>query len=333
MRILVYSSVFHPSIGGIENHTLLLVQEFLKAGHEIKIITEQMQDRKRMLGDLEIVHSSQKLKQLELFFWSEVVFMPNITLKGVWLFLFNPFKRWVISHNDFHLMYSNDLKTAIKKRLISRASENISVSKTVADFVQVKSTVVYNCYDNDTFKLYPDESREFDFVFVGRLVTQKGCEMLIDACSRLGKDFSLNIVGDGPESPKLKDKVSALGLNGNIKFLGFMQGESLARMLNRHKVMVVPSMGVEGFGIVALEGLACGCKMLVSNAGGLAEAVEGHCETFEMGDTEALSLLLDKALGAAEVHQMPQDRIKYLKEHSKESVAEKYLDVFRAAHH
>src|SRR5690606_36216333 len=124
----------------------------------------------------------------------------------------------------------------------------------------------------DLFKIYPDEPRTFDFVFVGRLVSQKGCEMLIDACAQLTVPFTLNIIGNGVEAEKLMEKVLTLGLEKQIRFLGRMDGEPLAKMLNRHKVMIVPSMDVEGFGIVVLEGLACGCKLIVSNAGGLTEA-------------------------------------------------------------
>ena len=324
-KILVYSSVFYPAIGGLENHTLFLIEEFVKAGHKVKVVTEQVQDSSRPLEGIEVVHSSEKLKQLKLFFWSDVLYMPNITLKGVWLLLFNPFKKWVISHNDFHLMYSNDLKTKFKNFLIRRATKNVSVSKSVADFLKVESAVIYNCYNDDVFRLYPDESRQFDFVFVGRLVSQKGCEMLIDACSRLSRPFSLNIIGDGVESEKLKEKVLTLGLERQIAFLGFMQNEALGRMLNGHRVMIVPSLDVEGFGIVALEGLACGCKMLVSNAGGLAEAVDGYGEIFQMGDIGALHNLLEKCLAEAGVDEMSEGRIAYLKDHSKEIVARKYL--------
>lgn len=328
MKILIYSSVFYPAIGGIENLTLFLAREFVKAGHEVKVVTEQRQDVSKPLQNIEVVHSSRKLKQLKLFFWSDIFYMPNITLKGVWLLLFNPFKKWVISHNDFHLMYSTDAKTSLKKFLIKRATKNISVSKSVADYLAVESTVIYNCYNDDIFRLYPEEPRQLDFVFLGRLVSQKGCEMLIDACSQLGRPFSLNIIGDGSELEKLKAKVSALGLEHQVVFVGFMQNESLARMLNRHRVMIVPSLGVEGFGIVALEGLACGCRMLVSNAAGLAEAVDGHGELFQMGDTEALRLLLEKYLNQPQIDAMPEDRAAYLKTHSKESVARKYLEVF-----
>jgi len=331
MKILVYSSVFYPAIGGIENHSLFLVKEFVKAGHQVRVITEQEQDPQRPLSHIEVLQTPGFLKQLQMFYWCDVLYMPNITLKGAWLIFFNPFKKWVISHNDFHLQYSNDLKTKLKLTLIRMANKNISVSKSVARFLKVPSEVIYNCYDDSLFKLYSDESRTYDFVFVGRLVSQKGCELLIDACSALDKPFSLNIIGDGFEMEKLQSKVDELSLSQSIKFLGFKQNEELARLLNRHRTMIVPSMDVEGFGIVALEGLACGCHMIVSNAGGLSEAVDQFGDVFQMGSVSELSILLEKSLDRP-YHEIKEnkDLLAYLAEHSRASVAASYLSVFNS---
>jgi glycosyltransferase involved in cell wall biosynthesis len=329
MKILVYSSVFYPAIGGIENHSLFLVREFVKAGHEVKVVTEQVQDPSKPLDNIEVVHASEKWKQLQLFFWCDLVYMPNITLKGVWLFAFNPFKKWVISHNDFHLMYFNDLKTKFKNFLIKRASGNIAVSQSVANFLQVPSKVIYNCYNDELFKLYPEENRQYDFAFVGRLVSQKGCELLIDACAELNQKFTLNIIGDGFEMEKLQNKVKSLNLQDSISFLGFKQNEELARLLNQHRTMIVPSLDVEGFGIVALEGMACGCHMIVSNAGGLEEAVGAHGDVFPMGDKNALKSLLLKRLQLNANAEMDQTKTQYLTDHSRFAVADKYLRYFK----
>lgn len=329
MKILVYSSVFYPSIGGIEFLTLSLVREFIREGHEVKVVTEQVQDPDRPLEGIEVIHSSEKWKQLKYFFWADLMYMPNITLKGIWLLAFNPFKKWVVSHNDYHLNLFNDRKTKFKNFLTKLASGNIAVSKSVASFMKAPATVIYNCYNDEVFKLYPDESRDVDFVFVGRLVSYKGCELLIDACSELNADYNLNIIGDGAEMNRLKSKVDSLGLQGKIHFLGYKQGEELARMLNSHKTMILPPIDLEGFGIVALEGLACGCEMIVSDAGGLAEAIGEFGEVFPMSDKEALKSKLLKALEKKEPLVIDEKRTKYLYEHSRQVVAKKYLEYFQ----
>lgn len=330
MKILVVSSVFYPAIGGIENHTLFLVKEFVKAGHVVKVITEQKQDPLKPLENIEIIHSSSIMGQLRLFFWSDLVYMPNITLKGVWLFAFNPFKKWVISHNDFSLQYTANFKAKLKRFFIARADVNIAVSQCLADFLPVKSKVIYNCYDDDVFKLYPDEKRDLDIIFVGRLVSQKGCALLIDACAELNVPFTLSIIGDGYEYESLNQKVKESGLEDKVKFHGFKKGVELARCLNRHKIMVVPSLDVEGFGIVALEGLACGCNMIVSEAGGLSEAVKGHAHTFQMGDKDGLVHALKKCLDPNTKSISNEiEKAAYLQDHSRKKVAEYYLETFK----
>ncbi|TPG21924.1 glycosyltransferase family 4 protein [Variovorax guangxiensis] len=327
MKILIYSSVFYPSIGGIENLTLALAKEFRSFGHEVKVVTEQVQKTGDPIEGIEVVHPSKALDQLKLFFWSDVLYMPNITLKGVWLLVFNPFKKWVVSHNDFHLAQSNDAKTRFKN-LVIKAASNISVSKSVARALRTRSTVIYNCYNDAAFRVYDDEPRDIDFLFVGRLVSQKGCDLLIDACSRLNRPFRLSIVGHGPEFAGLQARVDALGLGDRITFLGFMRDEALARVMSRHRVMIVPSLGAEGFGIAALEGLACGCKMLVSDAGGLPEAIGGFGEVFPMGDGAALTVLLEQCLAQPEIDPMSDAKVAYLLDHRAKSVARKYLEVF-----
>jgi glycogen synthase len=331
MKILIYSSVFYPAIGGIENHTLFLAREFVRAGHQVKVVTEQSQTGSTPLENIEIFHSADRLSQIRLFLWSDIFYMPNITLKGIWLLVLNPLKRWMISHNDFHIMESLGFKTRLKSLVIRKATTNISVSRSVAKALPVSSTVIYNCYNDELFKLYDSESRTRDFVFVGRLVTQKGCDMLIEACGRLRGPFTLSIVGYGPEAERLQARVRALGLAEQVTFLGMLRDEPLARVMNRHRTMIVPSTGKEGFGIVALEGLACGCRMLVADAGGLPEAVDRHAEVFPMGDVDALTALMQAALDSPAPDPMSEGRSAYLREHSKRDVARKYLDVFSRA--
>ena len=330
MNILVFSTVFFPAIGGIENHTLSLVKEFLKKGHTVVVITEQKQEAP--LENIKVYHSPGLLTTIKLFNWCNVFYMPNISLKGVWLLCINPFKKWVISHNDFHFVARKNLKSRLKRLIIKFASNNIAVSKSVANHIQTKSAVIYNCYDDEIFKIYDDEERVYDFVFVGRLVSQKGCEMLIKACTSLKQSYTLSIIGDGPELPRLKEMIKKPGNDNQIHFLGFLQNEELARTLNRHRIMIIPSMDREGFGIVALEGLACGCKVIAADAGGLTEAVNRFGKTFEMGSTRELAVLLEDGLLDKSGLPNSSELSEYLHQHTRTAVAGKYLSVFNQIH-
>jgi glycosyltransferase involved in cell wall biosynthesis len=68
-----------------------------------------------------------------------------------------------------------------------------------------------------------------------------------------------------------------------------LQGEQLARELNRYRIMVIPSRVLEGFGVVALEGIASGCVVVGADAGGLPEAIGPAGRVFPMGDARALA--------------------------------------------
>ncbi|WP_446622167.1 glycosyltransferase family 4 protein [Variovorax sp. LARHSF232] len=327
LRILVYSSVFYPGVGGIENSTRLLIEEFVKAGHEVKVVTEQVQDPAHPFLGIEVVHSSQKSQQIAFFRWADVLYMPNITLKGVWLLMLGPRKKWVISHNDFHLMYARPAIAAIKRLVMGCATRHIAVSRSVAKFVGHDAQVIHCCYDDQIFKLYPEEARAFDFLFVGRLVSQKGCDLLIEACSRLRRPFTLNIVGEGDQRECLQAKVQQHGLADRVKFHGALHGEELARFMNRHRVMVVPSRGAEGFGVVVLEGLASGCHVIAADAGGLAEAVDEHGQLFPVDDAQRLQTLLDESFGRPAPQQLPPALVRYLGARRRDSVARQYIQA------
>lgn len=329
MKILIYSSVFYPAIGGIENLTLALAKEFRRSGHDVKVVTEQRQTPGMPVEGIEIFHSSRVLQQLKLFFWSDVWYMPNITLKGMWLLLFNPFKKLFISHNDFHVIDARNAKAMLKNAVIHSIARNISVSRSVARALRVKSTVILNCYNDGDFRLYPEEERSRDFLFVGRLVSQKGCELLLEACRGLARPFALSIVGDGVEMTKLQALVDRYGMRDSVSFLGLQRDEALARTMNRHRVMIVPSLGAEGFGIVALEGLACGCEMVVSDAGGLPEAVGGFGDVFPVGNAVALRALLERHLAQPVAGSMSDDKVRYLHSRTAKNVAREYLDLFQ----
>jgi glycogen(starch) synthase len=91
--------------------------------------------------------------------------------------------------------------------------------------------------------------------------------------------------------------------------------------------MIIPSIEEEGFGMVALEGMACGCKIIAANAGGLADAVKGFGRKFEMGNVDELTTLLNEALDDTST-VMTREVIAYLELHHRHNVANNYLQAF-----
>lgn len=328
MQILIFSTVFYPLLGGIENLTLTLCKEFINKGHQVKVITYQKQNKQ--LKDIEVYYAPGILKTIQLFLWCNVYYMPNISLKGVWPMLINPRKRWVVSLNDFSLTYKKDILSLLKLLLIKLTSANISVSKSVAQSLRTPSKIIYNCYDDAVFKVDKSIERAYDFVFVGRLVSQKGCDVLIKACIDLPQNFKLTIVGDGPKMQDMKALVNKLGLTEQVTFTGTLQSIQIAALLNQHKTLVIPSRGKEGFGIVALEGLACNCRVIAASAGGLIEAVGSFGRLFKPGDIQQLNQLLKEALQNTNQPIYSEEELAgYLSNYKKHIVAQKYLSVFK----
>jgi len=109
-------------------------------------------------------------------------------------------------------------------------------------------------------------------LFVGRLERYKGVETLIAAMEskRLAKT-ELRIVGTGPDETRLRKLAKGLT---NVTFVGFTSGAALWKEYAGARVSVVPSLWYEPFGLVALEAMARGVPVIVSNRGGLPEIVE-----------------------------------------------------------
>ena len=124
-----------------------------------------------------------------------------------------------------------------------------------------------------------------DVVFVGRLEEYKGAHIFIDAM-RLLKGASARIVGDGAEREVLEEQ--ARGMR-NVRFDGFLVGNALEAAYASARVVVVPSLWYEPFGLVALEAMARGVPVIVSDRGGLPEVVGESGTTVAAGDEKALA--------------------------------------------
>jgi glycogen(starch) synthase len=81
-----------------------------------------------------------------------------------------------------------------------------------------------------------------------------------------------------------------------VNFRGVKSGQELVRELNRHRVIVVPSRWQEPFGLVALEGVACGCRAIIADSGGLREAAGPLAVAFEHESDLALAEAIERTL-------------------------------------
>jgi len=191
--------------------------------------------------------------------------------------------------------------------------------------------VLPNPYDAASFR-QDTCSRTRDVAFVGRLIREKGAHILIEALGivhRAGKRLTATIIGSGPERATLEKLAHERDVDSWIDFAGQLPGSLLAQQLNAHRILVVPSID-EVFGIVALEGAACGCSVIASNVGGLPEAVGPFGGLFPVGDAATLSAKLIEELDSnatdASIRLRQQE---HLRKHTPASVARAYLETLQ----
>ncbi|MCG5434364.1 glycosyltransferase family 4 protein [Mycobacterium sp. MYCO198283] len=116
-------------------------------------------------------------------------------------------------------------------------------------------------------------------LFVGRLEYEKGVHDAIAALAQVRRTHpgtTLTIAGAGTQRDWLVDKARKHKVHSSVRFVGQLDQPALLAALHSHDGAVLPSF-YEPFGIVALEAAAAGCPLVVSDVGGLGEAVvHGH---------------------------------------------------------
>jgi glycosyltransferase involved in cell wall biosynthesis len=138
-----------------------------------------------------------------------------------------------------------------------------------------------------------------------RLVEKKGHDLLflaVDRLKKLGVSVRVDLAGDGPLAAPLRDRVSALGLDDEIVFLGSVPHDELVQRMaaGAWHVAVLPSIvtssgELEGIPVSLIEAMACGLPVVGTAAGGTPELLrEGAGLLVPPGDPAALAQALEK---------------------------------------
>jgi glycogen synthase len=324
-KIVIHSHAFLPNVGGLENITGGLAKDWKERGIDIVVYTVSPDPSNTDYG-YPVIRRLKGLSLLKKVKDADVFLEANISLKTCWIgLLFR--NKWYVTHQG---IYETNW-TGRLKYFITLFSNNIAASKYIATNIKGPSTVISNFYDQ-AFKIKAGSNRSKQLVFVGRMVSDKGVDLLLSAlkmCRDKGKIYSLTLVGDGPEKPNIISLIKQLDLNNQVTMRGILRGEELVSELNQHKVLVVPSRWEEPFGIVALEGMACGCRVVCSSGGGLPEVVGKFGITFKNNDDKELALCIERAMEDYESYQENIGEVnEYLKSRTLKTISGVYLDVF-----
>ena len=128
--------------------------------------------------------------------------------------------------------------------------------------------------DWDFRRNYAADNEKIVF-FAGRIVYEKGIQVLLDAAPKILQNYNdvkFVIAGRGPCLDDLRAQAERLGISNRVYFTGYLNDVQITKMYKAIDVAVFPSL-YEPFGIVALEGMLAGAATVVSDAGGLNEIV------------------------------------------------------------
>ena len=335
MKILHYYPAFLPNVGGLELNVANIAANIQRAGHEVTVVTTTPSSEPDRFP-FRVVRRPSPRELLRWARWCDLFFQANVSLRGLWPLLLVR-RPWVVSHHSWYCRSDGRIawQDRLKRFLLRYAAASIAVSQAIADDLAVPSVVIPNPYRDWQFRILPGVERVGELLFVGRLVSDKGADVLLEALAILAREgisARLTVVGRGPEEPRLREQARRLGLADQVELRGARTGEELAEILNRHRVLVVPSRYREPFGIVALEGIACGCLVVGSAGGGLAEAIGPCGRTFRNGDAADLARVLGEVL----LHpERDGDYLRHAEEHlaghRAERVAAVYLHVLAEA--
>lgn len=135
-------------------------------------------------------------------------------------------------------------------------------------------------FDPEPLRAHYAHPSEKIVLFVGRMVMEKGVQVLLDAIPRILPECPSTrflLVGSGYYLDDLKRHAENLNLGDRVRFLGYVPDDDLVRLYKIADVVTIPSL-YEPFGIVALEGMAARVPVVTSDSGGLTDFVE-HMQT------------------------------------------------------
>ena len=344
MKILLYSHAFDPSLGGVETVSRTLADGFHARGLACKVVTQSPGPGSAL--PYEVLRHPGRESIRALLQWCDVVLFNGASLAlQPWLLLSRkPFvwvhvgyqatsidgAGWVDGAPSpltpwasfvFHTRRSGLasglrdgvkllLRRTVAKHLVAR---NVAITRWMERALPLPRQVqIYNPFPIDQFRAAQGTVGEYAFFYLGRLVQEKGIDTLLRAFAsvrqRSSADPTLVLIGDGSARSELERLAQQLALGESVVFAGKQSGNELVAWVARGRIGVLPSVWYEPMGGVAVELLAAGKPLIVTERGGLAECVADAGLVFPNGDHAALADKMLALLGNETMQQQLRER-------------------------
>lgn len=190
--------------------------------------------------------------------------------------------------------------------------------------------------DGDLFR--PAEARPerpFTIGYFGRLVEEKGVNLLLEAAAKLGGDWRMVILGGGPEREALEAQAERLQIADRVEFRGSAASVEMPAQYHTIDALALPSLTrpnwKEQFGRVLVEAMASGVPVIGSASGAIPGVIGDAGLVVPEGDVPALTAALARLRDDAALYDAlaSKGRARALAEYSHEGVAEKTVALYR----
>jgi glycosyltransferase involved in cell wall biosynthesis len=364
LRILYWSELFWPYVGGPELFARRLLPALRDRGYEIVVVSSHdhfdLPDRSQLDG-----------MTVHRFFMRAALASGNVEQLANVLGQIRQFKRDVapdVVHVSgvgpsafFHLLteashpapclvsirtevldsqkeqtgsilektlHRADWVTAVSSRVLQQARQ---LAPAIAD----RSSVVYNFIDVPDRRPTPPPIAPPRVVCLGRLIPAKGFDLALKAFPAvLGRcpQARLVIAGEGPEKPDLERLACRVGVDQAVRFAGPVAPRDIPDLLESATLVVVPSRR-EGLSMVAIEAGMMARPVVATDTGGLPEVIlNGHTGLLVPKEdvnalAEAISALLGQPATAARMGRRARDRVQAV--FARDRTVEAYSQIYQ----
>jgi glycosyltransferase involved in cell wall biosynthesis len=177
--------------------------------------------------------------------------------------IFKKYANWSFKKADALTVNSAYMKSILKDNSLPQKTEVIHVGV-------------------DSEKFHPGNTKPSDskkILYVGRLIKQKGIELLVEAFIDITKqhpDAKLEIIGYGPEKENIKAILKAAHLEESVTMMDTVPHDDLPAIYSQSRVLVLPSLIPEGLGMTPAEAGLCGVPTVTFGLGGTSEIVKNN---------------------------------------------------------
>lgn len=328
LRIAQVAPYLHPHVGGVESHVENVAAELARRGHDVEVLTSRLEGTAP--SEERDGYLITRVPTSRILFSTPITprlgeFLAARTRDIVHAHSPPPLSSWYAARyaratgTPLALTYHCDLEIPIfggaaivevyrrtlGRRAVKQADALIATTRTYAEtsrslWHRGDVDVVPNMVDADRFR--PEGPDAIDVrrrhripagmriaLFVGRLTHHKGVEEFIQA-SQYTSDVVHLIVGDGPKREALEALARSLPA-GRVVFAGQVEWRNLPAYYRAASVGVLPSTSrLEAFGIAALECMASGRPVVVSDIPGVSEVLENGVSGFVAEPLDARDL-------------------------------------------